>query len=54
MHYQTNSDPLKTKVSKHSWQTPHSDNKTGTEKAYKPNKITNKKKDFKKYESWKP
>ena len=33
---------------------PHSDNKTGTEKAYKPNKITNKKKDFKKYESWKP
>ena len=47
MHYQTNSDPLKTKVSKHSWQKPHSDNKTGTEKAYRPNKITNKKKDFK-------
>ena len=54
MHYQTNSDPLNTKVSKHSWQKPHSDNKTGTEKDYRPNKITNKKKDFKKYESWKP
>tara|TARA_B100000700_G_C14217798_1_gene477809 strand:- start:12 stop:368 length:357 start_codon:yes stop_codon:yes gene_type:complete len=54
MHYQTNSDPLKTKVSKHPWQKPHSDNKTGTEKAYRPNKIINKKKDFKKYESWKP
>ena len=54
MHYQTNSNPLKTKISKHSWQKPHSDNKTGTEKAYRPNKITNKKKDFKKYESWKP
>ena len=54
MHYQTNSDPLKIKVSKYSWQKPHSDNKTGTKKAYRPNKITNKKKDFKKYESWKP
>ena len=54
IHYQTNSDPLKTKVSKHPWQKPHSDNKTGTEKAYRPNKIINKKKDFKKYESWKP
>ena len=31
-----------------------SDKKTGTEKAYRHNKITNKKKDFKKYESWKP
>ncbi len=54
MHYQINSDPLKTKVSKYSWQKPHSDNKTGTKEAYRPNKITNKKKDFKKYESWKP
>ena len=54
MHYQTNINPLKTKISKHPWQKPHSDNKTGTEKAYRPNKITNKKKDFKKYESWKP
>ena len=46
MHYQINSDPLKTKVSKYSWQKPHSDNKTGTKEAYRPNKITNKKKDF--------
>ena len=54
MHYQTDINPSKTKVLKHSWQRPHSDNKTGTEKAYRPNKITDKKKDFKKYESWKP
>ena len=54
MHYQTNINPSETKISKHPWQKPHSDNKTGTEKAYRPNKITNKKKDFKKYESWKP
>ena len=47
-------NPSKVKVSKHSWQRPHSENKTGTEKAYRPNKIINKKKDFKKYESWKP
>ena len=53
MHYQIDTSPSKIKVSKHSWQRPHSDNKTGTEKAYRPNKITNKK-DFKKYESWKP
>ena len=54
IHYQIDTNPSKIKVSKHSWQRPHSDNKTGTEKAYRPNKITNKKKDFKKYESWKP
>ena len=54
MHYQIDTNPSKIKVSKHSWQKPHSDNKTGTEKAYRPNKITNKNKDFKKYESWKP
>ena len=53
MHYQTNSNPATDKLLKYSWQKPHSENKTGTEKAYKPNKITNKK-DFKKYESWKP
>ena len=46
-------NPSKVKVSKYSWQRPHSENKTGTEKAYRPNKIINKKKDFKKYESWK-
>jgi len=42
MHYQIDTNPSKIKVSKHSWQKPHSDNKTGTEKAYRPNKITNK------------
>ena len=30
------------------------DNKTGTEKAYRPNKISKKAKTFKKYENWKP
>ena len=54
MHYQIDTNPSKIKVSKHSWQKPHSDNKSGTKKAYRPNKIINKKKDFKKYESWKP
>ena len=39
---------------KHIWQKPHKENKTGTSEAYKPNKITNKNNDFKKYESWKP
>ena len=48
MHYQIDTNPSKVKVSKHSWQRPHSDNKTGTEKAYRPHKITNKNKDFKK------
>ena len=53
-HYQTDANPAKVKPNKYSWQKPHLENKTGTEDAYRPNKITNKRKDFKKYESWKP
>ena len=54
IHYQTNTKPTEEKSIKHSWQKPHLENKTGTNQAYKPNKISNKNKDFKKYESWKP
>ena len=36
------------------WQKPHKDNKTGSQKAYRPNKIIKQSKDFKKYETWKP
>ena len=54
IHYQTDTNPSRSEIKKYSWQTPHSENKTGTSDAYKPNKITNKQKDFKKYESWKP
>ncbi len=54
IHYQTDTNPAKVKPNKYSWQKPHLENKTGTEDAYRPNKITNKSKDFKKYESWKP
>ena len=54
IHYQTDTNPSRSEIKKHSWQTPHSENKTGTSDAYKPNKIINKHKDFKKYESWKP
>ena len=39
---------------KYSWQKPHQDNQTGTKKAYKPNKIVKKTKEFQKYETWKP
>ena len=38
---------------KYFWQKPHQENKTGTQKSYKPNKISKKGKDFKKYETWK-
>ena len=54
MHHQTDVSPLDIKQNKYSWQKPHSENKTGTKEAYRPNKITSKEKDFKKYESWKP
>ncbi len=54
IHYQTNIRPGTKPHTKHSWQKPHKENKTGTKDAYKPNKISNKNKDFKKYESWKP
>ena len=54
IHYQTDKIPSENPEKKHIWQKPHKENKTGTSEAYKPNKITNKNKDFKKYESWKP
>ena len=54
MHYQTNVKPSEQKYKKHPWQKPHLENKTGTSDAYKPNKISNKAKDFKKYENWNP
>ena len=54
IHYQTENNPSKVKTNKHFWQKPHLENKTGTKDAYRPNKITKKQKDFKKYESWKP
>ena len=41
-------------MEKYSWQKPHKDNKTGSKESYKPNKISKKGKDFKKYEAWKP
>ena len=53
-HYQTNTKPSEKEYKKYPWQKPHLENKTGTDDAYKPNKISNKGKDFKKYESWKP
>jgi len=54
IHYQTNTKPSEKEYKKHPWQKPHSENKTGTDDAYRPNKISNKSKDFKKYESWNP
>ena len=54
IHYQSDSNPSNSLINKHFWQKPHSENKTGSKDAYKPNKITNKDKKFKKYESWKP
>ena len=54
IHYQTDVRPSEKNFIKHSWQKPHMENKTGTKEAYKPNKISNKAKEFKKYESWKP
>ena len=54
IHHTTNDTPSKNKKSKHFWQKPHKENKTGTNDSYKPNKITKKSKDFKKYETWKP
>ena len=54
IHFTKNKIELNKNIKKYSWQKPHKDNKTGTEKAYKPNKISNKSKNFKKYETWKP
>ena len=54
MHHTTNTIPSSQNRKKYFWQKPHKDNKTGSKKAYKPNKITNKPKEFQKYETWKP
>ena len=53
IHYTSNIKPSEKKQNKYEWQKPHKDNKTGTEEAYAPNKISKKAKQFKKYETWK-
>tara|TARA_Y100001970_G_scaffold135492_1_gene166818 strand:- start:2531 stop:2884 length:354 start_codon:yes stop_codon:yes gene_type:complete len=50
MHHTINEIP-KDNLKKFSWQKQHEENQTGTEKSYKPNKISKKQK--KKYEIWK-
>tara|TARA_Y100000766_G_C18719780_1_gene513307 strand:- start:64 stop:423 length:360 start_codon:yes stop_codon:yes gene_type:complete len=54
IHFIKNTPPSEKKYNKHSWQKPHSENKTGTKESYRPNKIIKKNKEFKKYETWKP
>ena len=54
MHHIENQHPLEKKIKKYSWQKPHLENKTGTKNAYKPNKISKKNKNLKKYETWNP
>jgi len=54
IHHTTDIAPDKKNLKKYFWQKPHRDNKTGSAESYKPNKITKKGKDFKKYETWKP
>ena len=54
IHHISNTVPNEKTINKYSWQKPHKDNKTGTKDSYKPNEITKKGKDFKKYENWKP
>ena len=51
MHHTINEPPNKDQK-KYSWQKKHSENLTGTEEAYKPNKIVNSNQK-KKYETWK-
>ena len=51
MHHTVNEIPSKT-VKKYSWQKNHSQNLSGSDSAYKPNKISKKNK-FKNYETWK-
>ncbi len=51
MHHTIN-EPPNNKQEKYSWQKKHSENLTGTNKAYKPNKIINSNQK-KKYETWK-
>ena len=51
MHHTIN-EPPNNDQKKYSWQKKHSENLTGTDKAYKPNKIINSNQK-KKYETWK-
>ena len=51
IHFTKNKIELKKKLKKYDWQKPHQENKTGTSKAYHPNKKNNDVK--KKYNSWK-
>ena len=51
IHHTVNEIPV-AKTKKYSWQKKHNENLSGTNKAYKPNKIS-KKQEFKPYESWK-
>ncbi len=54
IHHTSNIKPVEKNYNKYPWQKPHLENKTGTNELYKPNKISKKSKDFKKYETWKP
>ena len=51
MHHTINEIPSET-LKKYDWQKNHSENLSGSNRAYKPNKITKKMK-FKNYETWK-
>ena len=51
MHHTVNEIPSKY-FKKYNWQKSHSQNLSGSSKAYKPNKISKKNK-FKNYETWK-
>ena len=51
MHHTVNEIPSQ-QAKKYNWQKKHEENLSGTQKAYKPNKIS-KKTNFKNYETWK-
>ena len=51
MHHTVNEIPSDS-IKKYNWQKSHSHNLSGSNKAYKPNKISKKTK-FKNYETWK-
>ena len=50
MHHTTDRIPSNKIEKKYSWQKPHQDNQTGSKKAYKPNKIIKRTKEFQKYD----
>ena len=52
IHHTTDEIP-KNNTKKHLWQKNHSENKTGSKDAYKPNRISKINNKLKKYESWK-